>query len=66
MFYVYILYNKEIDRYYVGHTYDLIRRLVGHNKGFNRIKYTRKQKGSWKIVYFEEYLERRQAILREK
>ena len=31
MFYIYILYSEKSDRYYVGHTNDVNRRLVEHN-----------------------------------
>ena len=31
MFYVYILYSKSADRYYIGHTNDPDRRLEEHN-----------------------------------
>jgi putative endonuclease len=30
---VYILYSKKLNRLYVGHTYDLNKRLLQHNKG---------------------------------
>jgi putative endonuclease len=32
MFYIYILYSAKSDRYYVGHTNDVHRRLVEHNE----------------------------------
>ena len=32
MFYIYILYSEKSDRYYVGHTNDVNRRLVEHNE----------------------------------
>jgi putative endonuclease len=31
MFYVYIIYSPSADRYYIGHTNDLIRRVEEHN-----------------------------------
>jgi putative endonuclease len=47
---VYILYSKEIDRYYVGQTQDLAVRLDQHlNKVF--YKGHTKQANDW-IVYF--------------
>jgi putative endonuclease len=33
MFYVYILYSEKLDKYYVGSTNDLLRRLNDHNRG---------------------------------
>jgi putative endonuclease len=31
MFCIYILYSQSADRYYIGHTDDLIRRIEEHN-----------------------------------
>ncbi len=49
MFYVYILYSDQIDRYYVGHTNDVARRLEEHNNPIRYSKYTAKSTG-WKVV----------------
>ncbi|MGJ3233419.1 GIY-YIG nuclease family protein [Marivirga sp.] len=32
-YYVYILYSKKCDRYYVGHSYNVERRLEERNSG---------------------------------
>jgi putative endonuclease len=49
MFYTYIIYSEVYDKYYIGFTYDIEKRLIAHNhpkdKGFNR-KYQ-----PWKIVF---------------
>ena len=42
MFYVYILFSKSIDRYYIGHTSDVLRRLDEHNNPVESSKYTAK------------------------
>ena len=34
MYFVYILYSEKLDRYYVGTTDDVDRRLYEHNSGF--------------------------------
>lgn len=34
MFYAYILYSESIDRYYKGHTNNIIERLKRHNAGY--------------------------------
>ena len=31
MFYIYILYSESFDKYYVGYTSDITRRLEEHN-----------------------------------
>ncbi len=64
---MYILINDMTDRRYVGHTSDLDRRLREHNdKIVGRNRYTRKQKGTWRIIYKEEYATRAEAMRREQ
>jgi putative endonuclease len=62
MFYVYILHSESSGHYYIGQTQDLKKRIHRHNT--NQSKYT-KNKGPWKLVYFEAYLLRTEAIKRE-
>ena len=64
-YYIYILYNKEIDRYYVGYTGDLKKRLEEHKRGKSKRQYTKNQKGSWKLTYFETYSTIKDANRRE-
>jgi len=64
MFYVYILYSKLIDTYYVGYTSTLLeerlRRHLSSHKGFTgRAK-------DWEIAYFESFENKTTAILREQ
>ena len=60
---VYILYSKVIDRFYVGYTNDLERRLAEHNR--MKGKYT--DSGiPWNLVYSEIYSTKTQAMQREK
>ena len=63
MFIVYILYSNSTDRYYVGYTNDLERRLVEHNR--KKGKYT---DGGipWCLVHKEEYGLKAEAMNREK
>ncbi|MDQ6985129.1 MAG: GIY-YIG nuclease family protein [Candidatus Dojkabacteria bacterium] len=46
MYFVYILYSKEIDRYYVGQTYDVGLRLERH--ALKTTRYT-KQANDWEL-----------------
>ncbi len=62
MFTVYILYSKHFDRYYIGQTNDIEKRLVRHNKGY--VKSTKAYK-PWELVYSEEYPTRKEAVNRE-
>nr|WP_315145734.1 GIY-YIG nuclease family protein [uncultured Flavobacterium sp.] len=64
MFYVYILYSKFIDNYYVGFTSmtieERLRRHLSFHKGFTgRAK-------DWEVVYFESYENKKDAVLREQ
>jgi putative endonuclease len=34
MYFIYIIYSKKLDRYYVGTTDDIGKRLGEHNSGF--------------------------------
>ncbi len=36
MYFVYILYSKAFDKYYIGHTSSIERRIKEHNQGFNK------------------------------
>ena len=58
----YILQSEQDNSYYIGQTEDIEKRLEYHNKGLS--KYT-STKTPWKIVYFEEFETRKEAIQRE-
>ncbi|MBC7912783.1 MAG: GIY-YIG nuclease family protein [Pyrinomonadaceae bacterium] len=62
LFFVYIIYSAKLDRYYVGHTEDLAKRLNDHNTGLST--YTSRD-NSWRLVYSEEFAERNLARMRE-
>jgi putative endonuclease len=62
MYYTYILYSESADRYYVGSTGNLEKRLEKHNFG-NTVS-TRPYR-PWKLVYFEEYETKSAALRRE-
>ena len=60
---VYILYSASLDKYYVGYTNDIIRRLSEHN----RMKGKFTDKGiPWELVYNENYSDKISAENREK
>ena len=62
-FFVYILESTRDKSFYIGQTKDLNRRLDYHNEGLSR--FTSKLR-PWKVVYFEEYQTRTEAIKRER
>jgi len=61
MFYVYLLKNKK-GLVYVGYSSDLKQRLEDHN--FGRSDFTKVGR-PWKLVYYEAYLSRADAVRRE-
>jgi len=62
-YFVYILKSKIADRYYIGSTNDLDRRLNEHN---TRKKHWTSRFQPWEIIYFNEYDDRFKAIAEEK
>jgi putative endonuclease len=62
-YYVYILKSDFTCTSYIGHTSNLEKRLGEHNNG--KSLSTRK-KGSWKLIYQEEYPTRSEAARRER
>ena len=63
MYIFYILYSAKLDRYYVGYTNDIQRRLSEHN----RIKGKYTDIGlPWILVFTEKYKSKKEAMNREK
>ena len=62
MFYTYIIYSGTNDRFYVGHTHDLNLRLERHNNGWSK---STKSGIPWKLVYYEEFETKSNAMKRE-
>ncbi|HQF43863.1 MAG TPA: GIY-YIG nuclease family protein [Ignavibacteriaceae bacterium] len=63
MFYVYILKSKSTNKFYIGHTNNLKRRLEEHNTGKTS---SIKAYIPWEIIYCEEFLTKAEAYNREK
>lgn len=63
MFYVYILYSKNIDKYYIGFTEDLNARIYKHN---NKHRGFTASSNDWELKHSEEYNSKQEAINREK
>ncbi|MGA8263050.1 MAG: GIY-YIG nuclease family protein [Ignavibacteriaceae bacterium] len=59
MFKVYILQSIKNDRYYLGHTNNLDRRLAEHNNGFSS---STKAGIPWKIIWTENCYTRSDAM----
>ncbi|MCX6165683.1 MAG: GIY-YIG nuclease family protein [Ignavibacteriae bacterium] len=62
MFFTYIIQSEKDNSFYIGFTSDLEKRLKFHNEGLS--PYTSK-KIPWKLVYFEQYNNKSNALKRE-
>jgi putative endonuclease len=62
-YFVYILESDLDGRLYKGQTSDIAKRIKEHNSG--KTKSTKGYK-PWKLVYFETFETRDEAVLREK
>ena len=60
-FYVYVLLSEKTGRRYVGSCADLDDRLTRHNAGHSKAT---KHGIPWRLVYFEEYTSRSDAVRR--
>ena len=65
MFYVYLIENLVDKSWYTGFTTDIEKRLRDHNQKIGG-EYTGKKTGEWKLIYFEAYLEKSDALGRER
>ena len=61
MFYVYVLRNQS-DKLYIGYSSDLKRRMQEHQR--KHVPST--ASGDWKLVYYEAYLNEKDARYREQ
>ena len=62
-FYVYIIESETTGLYYKGFSENYLQRLEEHNS--NRSRFTG-GKGPWKLIYVEEFLTKKEALIREK
>ena len=63
MYYVYILQSQKDKSLYIGYSPDLKRRLLRHNR--SQVRST-KIKTPLKLIYYEAYLNRKDATGRER
>jgi len=63
MRYVYLLLSKKTDKWYIGSTRDLRKRILKHNSGRNR---STKHGVPWKLIYCEISLNKKDARVRER
>ncbi|NNE75580.1 MAG: GIY-YIG nuclease family protein [Pricia sp.] len=63
MFWVYVIYSGNFDRYYVGMTINVETRLKQHNSGKTK---STKAYIPWEVIHVEEFITRAEARSREK
>ena len=61
-YFVYILKSRDVDRYYIGHSADYVKRLAEHNR--RKVKST-KAFVPWNIIYLERLESKSAAFNRE-
>jgi len=66
MFYVYILFSYKSDRFYIGHTTDVYKRLEEHNNPLKNSRYTSKHLPWVLVLSFMISESRGEAMLVEK
>jgi len=62
-YFTYILFSDRLNKFYVGHTNDLERRLNEHNSGFSK---STKSGLSWKLVYSKSFSSKSEAYAFER
>ena len=63
MYFVYIIYSKKKDGFYIGYTANINSRITKHNSGTT---ISTKSGIPWKLIYSEQYVTKTEAIKREK
>ncbi|MBU1159956.1 GIY-YIG nuclease family protein [Patescibacteria group bacterium] len=66
MYSVYVIYNKICDKFYIGQTENLEKRLQLHNSRHFKNSYTSRFNGEWKLIHIENFNSRKEAVKREK
>jgi len=63
MFFVYVLYSKTFDKYYIGQTKDLEQRIIRHN---NRLENFTKKYIPWELKFYLTKSMRSEALQLER
>jgi len=61
-YFTYILFSEKLNKFYVGSTHDLHRRVEEHNRGktpFSKLGLP------WQLKYYQEFDTRKEAVHRE-
>ena len=60
---LYILQSQSTNRFYIGQTQDVQKRLAYHNANYSKAL---KNRGPWRLIYSEGYATRAEAMRRER
>jgi putative endonuclease len=63
MHYLYVLRSVSDDGFYIGYSADLRARFTQHAQGCS---FATSNRGPWKLIYYEAYLEQADALGRER
>ncbi len=63
MYWVYILYSKDLDKYYIGQTNEISNRIQSH---LNKKSFYTSRADDWKLVFAQEMTDRMEALALEK
>jgi len=63
MHWIYILYSKKIDKYYIGSSSNVQKRLEFHNSEYNKIWSKRGQ--PWELVFSHQFETKSDALKAE-
>ncbi|OGX17915.1 MAG: hypothetical protein A3K83_08000 [Omnitrophica WOR_2 bacterium RBG_13_44_8b] len=63
MHYVYVLRSVEDEKFYIGYTSDLARRIEEHKRGG---VHTTSRLSDPKLIFYESFISERDALRREK
>ena len=61
MHFVYILYSKKLNRFYIGETFDVLVRIKRHNSDYYDNKFTAKGK-PWELFLKVDCQHKKQAL----
>jgi putative endonuclease len=65
MHFVYIIYSKSVDKYYIGETHDVEKRVNLHNQGNNKSAFTTIS-DDWKVALKYDCKDRQEALFLER
>ena len=65
MYFVYVLKSYKNGKYYIGQTKDLSKRIQEHNSNNNKKQFTANN-GPWRLLFYEKFITRSDAIKQEK